>query len=456
MQRVPAHEPAGSALARPRLRVPLAGGHELPSTLAAVEFAYTGQLPAGWDMQQLLELYRQAQYLQVAGCAESCVQRLAELLQAIGSAARGATAPNVADSAAQTLAGHAFCNPTLWALLEGSPALLAALQTAKPLLVQHFGDALAVLNTPALREQFLQLSMAGVAALLETDDLGTDSESSVLLLLGTWVQANYSRTTAEERSQLCGLVRLAQLSKPYLECVLPALAADSERLPDQQAGWFAISSQEASHIRGLQGSTGTERKRRQEAWTDVCGAPKHPAWYSQQVRRQCLPAEGRRVEWSISEEELRSKLAGLQEGQTTDSYATTQLYAAGFSWQPYVQYKHGNSSAGLFLYCDLPSDDSPSGSTVAAACKACVVPMSARLSVSRYVIGNGARGEDVVERFSPTVDFCAVGWGWGFPSLLPRQRPLLPAGAAGPLSLERWAAWLKDGKLSGSLTWLPA
>jgi hypothetical protein len=50
-----------------------------------------------------------------------------------------------------------------------------------------------------------------------------------------------------------------------------------------------------------------------EAWTSVHGAPKHPAWYSQQPRRQCVPAAGLRLDWSISQKELADQLEALEE-----------------------------------------------------------------------------------------------------------------------------------------------
>ncbi len=85
--------------------------------------------------------------------------------------------------------------------------------------------------------------MSGLALLLESDDFGTDSESSVLALLAVWVKSRRF-VSAAERAQLCGLVRLSQLSKPYLEGVLPALAADHEAAPDEPKGWFPIKSVE--------------------------------------------------------------------------------------------------------------------------------------------------------------------------------------------------------------------
>jgi hypothetical protein len=178
-------------------------------------------MPPELSTQQLLELYRQAQYLQVAGCAEVCVRRLGQLAEACGSPGAAEPLQDVDQAELGAFAAKClFAEANVQHPVHSSPVGAELLAALKPALVLHRGDALAVLNTPALQEQFLQLSVAAVVALLESDDFGTDSESSVLLLLDTWIQASFGSTTAEERSELCGLVRLCQLNKPYLETVL--------------------------------------------------------------------------------------------------------------------------------------------------------------------------------------------------------------------------------------------
>ena len=59
-------------------------------------------------------------------------------------------------------------------------------------------SSLATLHVTRLHEQYLALPAAGVEALLESDDFGTDTESSVLLLLLLWVEHR-----APAHRQLC-------------------------------------------------------------------------------------------------------------------------------------------------------------------------------------------------------------------------------------------------------------
>ncbi|KAG2431187.1 hypothetical protein HXX76_009715 [Chlamydomonas incerta] len=175
----------------------LGGEEELPAARAAIQFAYTGRVQEGLSVREALQLY---------GCA------------------------------------------ALWPDPAEDPAFGALLAEAKRRLVAHFGDALAVLNGRERYEQLLALPAAGLEALLESDDFGTDSESSVVLLLaewvgvaggaGKWMAAAHSRTDEATRRRLCGLLRLAQCSRTYLSWVLPALAARHEASPGSAAGWL--------------------------------------------------------------------------------------------------------------------------------------------------------------------------------------------------------------------------
>jgi hypothetical protein len=85
--------------------------------------------------------------------------------------------------------------------------------SGQPLLQRYFGGALAILNSPELLAHFNSLCATGVSLLLESDEFKTDSESSVLLLLQLWMDANYDRTTEEARRRLAGTIRLVQLSR---------------------------------------------------------------------------------------------------------------------------------------------------------------------------------------------------------------------------------------------------
>ncbi|KXZ49028.1 hypothetical protein GPECTOR_23g116 [Gonium pectorale] len=87
-------------------------------------------------------------------------------------------------------------------------------------LTAHFGDALAVLNTPRLRRALAGLPACALEALLRSDSLRADSESSVAHLLADWLAAN-PQTPPERMAALCRCVRVAHLSRAYLAFVLP-------------------------------------------------------------------------------------------------------------------------------------------------------------------------------------------------------------------------------------------
>ncbi|KAG2496190.1 hypothetical protein HYH03_005790 [Edaphochlamys debaryana] len=236
-------EPVASS-ARPVLRVPLGGKDELPAASLALN------------------------------------QWLADRLAATGAAEAGSSAEPAEPAVLQLYA----CEDL------GGPSFAAVLSTAKPQLVRHFGSTLAALNTPSLTKQLEALPAAGLEALLESDDLGTDSEDSVLTLLATWMRANWARTDAATRKRLCGLVRLTQLSPQAVSCLLLPLAFDYEvKGPEQQAGWFPISSAEAAFVSAYLAAPESWRERTREAQA-AAGAP---GWHSARPRKQlytCIDA----------------------------------------------------------------------------------------------------------------------------------------------------------------------
>jgi hypothetical protein len=129
------------------------------------------------------------------------------------------------------------------------------------------------------------------------------------------------------------------------------------------------------------------------------------------------------------------------------------MTCAGFDWSVDISLRGGKDKAGVYVSCHLPIAFKADDASVKAACSGELVPMRAKLVVNRWVPSHGG-GEAELQAeevdFDPREDFVAVGWSRGTYDALPLQ----PAGAAGPLSLERWAEYLRDGKLSGSLTWL--
>ncbi|KAG2441540.1 hypothetical protein HXX76_003161 [Chlamydomonas incerta] len=235
---------------------------------------------------------------------------------AVGAAAAGAAAAGMSpgNDAGSTSAGSGaalkalapvlelYSCAQLWPDAEQEPAFAALLAEAKPRLVARFGDALAVLNDGQLFDQMLALPAVGLWALLESDDFGTDSESSVVLVLAEWMAVNYSSTDADTRRRLCGRLRLGHCSRAYTSWVLPALALDHLLHPDTQAGWFPITPTQASCVAYFATASDEER---QALLNDETGCPE--TWFSTQPRRQCVPPQGRNFNFSVSRKYLAER-----------------------------------------------------------------------------------------------------------------------------------------------------
>eukprot|EP00198_Chlamydomonas_reinhardtii_P003425 XP_001692761.1 predicted protein [Chlamydomonas reinhardtii] len=362
------------------------GEEELPAARAAIQFAYTGRVEAGGGIREVLQVRRQAAYLQMEGCMEACLAAVREKLEAGGGAGAGAAAAGggagggaAAEVPPPTAVLELYSCRDVWPDPSEDPAFAALLTEAKRRLVAHFGDTLAVLNKQQLYEQMQALPAEGLEALLESDDFGTDSESSVVLVLAEWMAANHSRTDAATRRRLCELLRLVQCSRTYLSWVLPALAARHEASPDSAAGWLPLTRDDATCL--LTYSSATEKERSAitgEGLLSMSVAIEHwPAnWLSTQRRRQCLPAEGRTIGFSASLAELTQAFGGLESAEMNlifPSLAGTRhanhFGAQGWEWSPYVRWKSGDAAAGAFVQPRMPAALGASGSAAAAGAK---------------------------------------------------------------------------------------
>ncbi|KXZ46087.1 hypothetical protein GPECTOR_47g363 [Gonium pectorale] len=429
------------APALPVLRVPLGGPEEVPSALAAIRFAYTGQVVAG-SVRQALELYRQGQYLQMEGCGVACCDAIVGMLAAGPSSADsssgggggggGGGSPSSSWPAFQEL----YACRSLWPDPALEPAFTPVLSVARPRLVSHFGDALAALNTPELRQQLLALPAEGLEALLQSDDFGTDVEDSVLLLLAIWMEENGGRAGAEAVERLCRLVRLAQLSPDFAAVMLPALAC--ARFAPQISGggvsylrgWFPISCTEAIYIVSV--CTAAAASQQEGATVELLREAASRVYdmrsprFSAKPRRLC-PAAGRRssssqpLEWSISQEDLERGLKELQPRGSMQVPASLNsglraISARGFHWTPIIEYEHGAEAASVYLRCDLPAAYGLDAATLGGPLVA-MARIAARLEVYQSQ-GRWSRGRRVGASVVHNAGQCVVGcqgsrWGRG-------------------------------------------
>ncbi|PNH00352.1 hypothetical protein TSOC_013831 [Tetrabaena socialis] len=464
---------SSTASRRPQLRVPLGSEAEAPFARAAIGYAYTGQV-AAVGVSEVLEVRRQAGYLQISGCAAACDELLMGMLAVADGEGNGqqAAAAATATAAATAVAGTSSFPAAAaelvacWALLPDpvdDPSFAPILAAAEGALLRHFGDVLAVLNTPPLRQQLLQLPAAVVEALLGSEAFGTDTEDSVLLLLATWMKANHSQTDAATRARLCRLVRLVQLSRPYLTAVLLALAADYETgAGGSPCAWLPISVAEAGFITALATAPAGREKEATLRVGEQLYITQSP-WYSASPRPQCLSAEGRTFEWAISQQELRAALRQLQPKDAVRMLGPFEggdrPCARGFEWKVVCQVQHKATSAGCFLECAMPAAYDVPGSRLGSGSKvAAVVGLDACLAVRSW--GHGAYFHDFVAAWP---SFCAgrvlkvEAAGDDSPLVLPLAQPQPTYDGSGGCFrlLAGWAALMRNGRLAGTLTVLP-
>ncbi|KAG2491109.1 hypothetical protein HYH03_010553 [Edaphochlamys debaryana] len=342
----PHPEPGSAPDGRPVLRVPVADEAEAEAGRLAIRFAYTGEV-AACSIRQALETMRVADYLEIKGCGAACVECISQQLLASGEGSAGSVLP--ADPPVLQFYG---CSG-LWPDSLTEPAFAAVLASAKPALVRHFGDTLAALNRPALRDQLRALPAAGIEALLESEDFGTDSEDSILTLLAVWMRVNWERTDAATRKRLSGLVRLAQLSSYAAACFLSALSVDFElKGEDHPAGWFPVRAAHSSLVAMYASSLAVQQKYIRKTLP-------FPAWCNMNPRPQCVPAEGLCYEWTVTRDALKAALKGVTDSGRASVYAKfegnyTTILSRGIAFEVGIFHTVGTDKASLSLGPVMP------------------------------------------------------------------------------------------------------
>ncbi|KAG2491101.1 hypothetical protein HYH03_010545 [Edaphochlamys debaryana] len=449
------HPAAASAPdGRPVLRVPVADEAEAEAGRLAIRFAYTGEVQP-CSIRQALETLRVADYLEIKGCGAACADYIAQQLSAAGEAS-GSTA-----GAADPPVLHLYSCSELWPDRGAEPAFAAVVEAAEPALIRHFGDALAALNRPALREQLLKLPAAGVEALLESEAFGTDSEDSILTLLATWMRANRKCTDPASRKRLSGLVRLAQLSRHAASCLLLPLSVDYEgRGEAHPAGWFPVSTADALLV-GAYASAQAEQQ------ASIRGDLPFPSWCNMKRRPQCLPAAGLGYGWASTREQLQAALAESEdEGETAWVYpkfdgGQDTIVAAGLAWQVVIKHETSKGAAGLYLHPTRPAAYHVEGSRLAPGGSHHSLELPVNLT-GRILFtcrrGGGPGSETTVDLDHEDPITLNVGYGRDYAlRLAPVNAGVAAGGAAAAADpLASWAPYLHEGKIGGSVVLLPA
>jgi hypothetical protein len=104
-----------------------------------------------------------------------------------------------------------------------------------PILLYLFGDVHALLTSVCKLARFQHLPYSAIKAWAGSDDLVVDSENSVAVAVGAWIQAQaagVSRTcTKEQKQELSGLLRIKCMSAGGFSCNVSWAYQDGEWCP---------------------------------------------------------------------------------------------------------------------------------------------------------------------------------------------------------------------------------
>ncbi len=501
-----ASEPRDTPL--PELAVPLDSDDELEPSLAAIRFMYTGivvppeqpQRAQGWRQQgashggnnargdcsikALLLIRRQAEYLQVQGCAEACdaalVRRFAEADEDEESEedsdedadASGGNGSSPAPPLAPVLELYSCwqllpspeedprVGPVLSACcdhlsrhwetqLPAGAGSTAAPQPGQPtkleLLVWLLGstDAVRTANDPQLLQRWLGLPVGALEELLQSDHLSTDDEGTVVVLVEQWVAAQGSGVTAADKARVRRQLRLVNCSPSYLFDVLPKLSVMGPKAA-QEAAFMARCRL-------------TDRSEWELMGRQMGGYDTRSPWYGE-PRPQSVPAKGLSFRWEVSRTDL---LAGLKKQWIVKEVHATfkhtgsssgslrpRVTVLGYEWGAFLEYQPGEDNAEVCLICEVPEAFGAHRGKVQGAARA-----SVRVDVSAEG-GQAYRFRFYRYHFDYTVNY-------GHSEVLPLEAPQPATGqqqgeqAAGDADAALLAPWAKllgpEGKISGKL-----
>ncbi|MEW5304907.1 MAG: hypothetical protein WDW38_010768 [Sanguina aurantia] len=180
---------------------------QIEAAAAVLELMYRHQLPhAGVSTRTLLSMLQVADRWMAPGCVSIIHKALASL-----------------ESPSMSLDDTAAIYAIPPALLD-APNFAPVLRGAKVRLLKLFGNVVDVVACPSLTQQLLQLPHAAVLSLLSSEELSTDCEDSVLMLLSWWLEgAKGEGCCDQEVEELREAVRYSRLSTTYLVQVLHQL-----------------------------------------------------------------------------------------------------------------------------------------------------------------------------------------------------------------------------------------
>ncbi len=367
-----------------------------------------GQGQQGVSVRELLLIRRQAEYLQVQGCAEACDVALVGCFRR-RSGGKGSPASPLAP-----VLELYSCRHLLPSEEEDNQRVKPVLAACRNFLVRNWdatipdgedqpskaailawllgGDAVRIANDEELLVTWFSLPASALEELLQSDHLSTDDEATVVALAEMWVAGQGSAATEDEIARVRAQLRLVNCSTSYLFDVLPKLPWLGPE-PVQQAVFLARCRL-------------SDRSSWENLGSQLDGYDTTTPWYGKR-RPQSVRQEGVSYSWEVSREELLAGLRHRKAAQLAVTFQGASSYCAdglkvaalGCEWSVRLQVKRGAAHAGIFLFCSAPEFITAQTGDLYGGC--CV---SARVEVF-------TTSASVSHGLMDSVVQCGGGWG---------------------------------------------
>lgn len=214
-------------------------------------------------------------------------------------------------------------------VLRQSTAYEEVMVKAETSLLAAFGNALLVITSPSVLEQFLSLPQQALVALLSSGELRTDTEASVFLLISGWCgEPRNIAICSTQLEELHFLIRYSRLDTLYLSGL-----CDCHHLPEltrkqiMELWEFSSITSETRWLRGIY--------KNPEAWY----LPRRlvPENYDAQVV----------LNLAVTLADLNWLLADVGSNVDTNDVSSPTVYSAGFLWRLHMSLDAGE------LWCTI-------------------------------------------------------------------------------------------------------
>lgn len=225
------------------------------------------------------------------------------------------------------------------------PAAERIMKQSTVFLLKLFRDLPMVLNSPKDLECFIRLPVRALLALFHSENLNTDNEATVVVLLNIWLATNGNKCSSEERLALNIMVRFGFLSTSFVCTALPHMPS-LLLTPEQSSEIFMLCSTRLQN--GLSKSEWQASRR-------ICPE----SWCVERGRMQTNQGHPFHIRFSTPAALLQKHVNGVaamkaSNGSRPPQIESRPVFAQGYAWKLALSSKSLDAAFAVDLHVWLP------------------------------------------------------------------------------------------------------